>query len=205
MERAVKRVEKIRQGDPYEMSTQIGAQASNDQYEKILSYFDIGKKEGAKVLTGGVANKLPGDLAGGYYIKPTVFEGHNKMRVFQEEIFGPVVSVTTFDTPEQALEIANDTLYGLGRRRLDARYQYRLPVRARHQGGTRVDQLLSRLPGACRLRRLQEIRHRPRDAQDDARPLSADQERAGELRHQGAGLLLMDARAASASRMRRAS
>jgi aldehyde dehydrogenase len=114
MERAIKRVQAIRQGDPYEMSTQIGAQASNDQYEKILSYFDIGRKEGAKVLTGGEPNKLPGDLAGGFYIKPTVFEGHNKMRVFQEEIFGPVVSVTTFDTPEQALEIANDTLYGLG-------------------------------------------------------------------------------------------
>jgi aldehyde dehydrogenase len=114
MERAIKRVESIKQGDPYDMSTQIGAQASNDQYEKILSYLDIGKKEGAKVLTGGVANKLQGDLAGGYYIKPTVFEGHNKMRVFQEEIFGPVVSVTTINTPEEALEIANDTLYGLG-------------------------------------------------------------------------------------------
>jgi len=114
MERAVKRVEAIRQGDPYEMSTQIGAQASNDQYEKILSYLDIGKKEGAKVLAGGEANKLPGDLAGGYYIKPTIFEGNNKMRVFQEEIFGPVVSVTVFDTAAEALEIANDTLYGLG-------------------------------------------------------------------------------------------
>ena len=114
MERAIKRVESIKQGDPFDMSTQIGAQASNDQYEKILSYLDIGKKEGAKVLAGGVANKLPGNLSGGYYIKPTVFEGHNKMRVFQEEIFGPVVSVTVFDTPEQALEIANDTLYGLG-------------------------------------------------------------------------------------------
>jgi aldehyde dehydrogenase len=114
MERAVKRVESIRQGDPFDMSTQIGAQASNDQFEKILSYIDIGKKEGAKVLAGGVANKLGGDLSGGYYIKPTIFEGHNKMRVFQEEIFGPVVSVTVFDTPEQALDIANDTLYGLG-------------------------------------------------------------------------------------------
>src|ERR1700681_4079236 len=102
MERAVKRVENIRQGDPFQMSTQIGAQASKDQFEKILSYIDIGKAEGAKILTGG------------YYIKPTVFEGHNKMRVFQEEIFGPVVSVTVFDTPEQALEIANDTPYGLG-------------------------------------------------------------------------------------------
>jgi aldehyde dehydrogenase len=114
MERAVKRVESIRQGDPFDMSTQIGAQASNDQFEKILAYIDIGKQEGAKVLTGGGASKLAGELAGGYYIKPTVLEGHNKMRVFQEEIFGPVVSVTTFDTPEQALEIANDTLYGLG-------------------------------------------------------------------------------------------
>jgi len=114
MERAVKRVEGIRQGDPFQMGTQIGAQASNDQFEKILSYIDIGKKEGAKVLTGGTANKLPGDLASGFYIKPTVFEGHNKMRVFQEEIFGPVVSVTTFDTAAQALEIANDTPYGLG-------------------------------------------------------------------------------------------
>jgi len=114
MEKAIKRVESIRQGDPYEMSTQIGAQASNDQFEKILSYIDIGKKEGAKVLAGGTANKLPGELAKGFYIKPTVFEGHNKMRIFQEEIFGPVVSVTTFRTPEQALEIANDTLYGLG-------------------------------------------------------------------------------------------
>ena len=114
MERAVKRVEKIRQGDPYDMATQIGAQASNDQYEKILAYFDIGRQEGAKVLTGGVANKLPGENSGGYYIKPTIFEGHNKMRIFQEEIFGPVVSVTTFRTPDEALEIANDTLYGLG-------------------------------------------------------------------------------------------
>ncbi len=114
MEKAVKRVESIRQGDPYEMSTQIGAQASNDQFEKILSYIDIGKKEGAKVLTGGVPNKLGGELAQGFYIKPTIFEGHNKMRIFQEEIFGPVVSVTPFDTAAQALEIANDTLYGLG-------------------------------------------------------------------------------------------
>jgi aldehyde dehydrogenase len=114
MEKAIKRVESIRQGDPYDMATQIGAQASNDQFEKILSYFDIGRKEGARVLTGGGPNKLTGELAGGYYVQPTVFEGNNKMRVFQEEIFGPVVSVTTFNTPDEALEIANDTLYGLG-------------------------------------------------------------------------------------------
>ncbi len=92
----------------------IGAQASNDQLEKILSYIDIGRKEGAKVLTGGERARLEGELADGYYVEPTIFEGNNKMRVFQEEIFGPCVSVTTFKTEEEALAIANDTLYGLG-------------------------------------------------------------------------------------------
>ncbi len=114
MEKAIDRVNKIKQGNPLEASTMIGAQASNDQLEKILSYIDIGQKEGAKVLTGGERNVLEGDLAEGYYVKPTVFEGHNKMRIFQEEIFGPVLSVTTFEDEEEALEIANDTLYGLG-------------------------------------------------------------------------------------------
>jgi aldehyde dehydrogenase len=114
MEKAIKRVAAIRQGDPLDMSTMIGAQASSEQLEKILSYMDIGRQEGAEVLIGGERNNLPGDLAGGYYVKPTVFKGHNKMRVFQEEIFGPVVSVTTFKDEAEALEIANDTLYGLG-------------------------------------------------------------------------------------------
>src|SRR5471030_3181427 len=114
MERALKRVEAIVQGDPLDPATMIGAQASSEQLEKILSYFDIGRQEGAEVLTGGVRNQLPGDLAGGYYVKPTVFKGHNKMRIFQEEIFGPVVSVTTFKDDDEALSIANDTLYGLG-------------------------------------------------------------------------------------------
>jgi aldehyde dehydrogenase len=114
MERALKRVEAIRQGDPLDPSTMIGAQASTEQLEKILSYLDIGKQEGAKVLAGGERNNLGGDLAGGYYVKPTVFLGHNKMRIFQEEIFGPVVAVTTFKDEAEALEIANDTLYGLG-------------------------------------------------------------------------------------------
>jgi len=114
MEKAIDRVNKIKQGNPLEASTMIGAQASNDQLEKILSYIDIGQKEGAKVLTGGERNVLEGDLAEGYYVKPTVFEGHNKMRIFQEEIFGPVLSVTTFEDEDEALEIANDTLYGLG-------------------------------------------------------------------------------------------
>jgi aldehyde dehydrogenase len=114
IEKAVARVKTIKQGHPLDPSTMLGAQASNDQLEKILSYFDIGKKEGAKVLTGGERLHLEGELKDGYYVKPTIFEGHNKMRIFQEEIFGPVVSVTTFETEEEALSIANDTLYGLG-------------------------------------------------------------------------------------------
>ncbi|NIX77024.1 aldehyde dehydrogenase [Microvirga terricola] len=114
MERALKRVDEIVQGDPLNPATMIGAQASSEQLEKILSYFDIGRQEGAEVLRGGERNKLSGDLAGGYYVKPTVLRGHNKMRVFQEEIFGPVVSVTTFKDDDEALHIANDTLYGLG-------------------------------------------------------------------------------------------
>ncbi len=114
MERAIERVGKIVQGNPLEMATMIGAQASNDQLEKILSYFDIGRQEGAKVLIGGQRAELGGNLAGGYYVQPTVLEGHNKMRVFQEEIFGPVLSVTKFKDDAEALSIANDTLYGLG-------------------------------------------------------------------------------------------
>jgi aldehyde dehydrogenase len=114
MERAVARTEAIVQGDPLDPATMIGAQASNDQLEKILSYIDIGKKEGARVLTGGARQIHKGDLKDGYYVQPTIFEGHNKMRIFQEEIFGPVVSVTKFKDADDALAIANDTLYGLG-------------------------------------------------------------------------------------------
>jgi len=111
---AVARVEKIVQGNPLDTATTMGAQASNDQLEKILSYLDIGRQEGAKVLTGGERNVLEGDLAEGYYVAPTIFEGNNAMRVFQEEIFGPVLSLTSFDDEADALKTANDTLYGLG-------------------------------------------------------------------------------------------
>jgi aldehyde dehydrogenase len=114
LERAIDRAKKHVPGNPLDPATTVGAQASRDQLEKILSYFDIGKKEGAKVLMGGERANLPGDLAGGFYIKPTVFAGHNKMRVFQEEIFGPVVSTTSFKDFDDAMAIANDTLYGLG-------------------------------------------------------------------------------------------
>jgi aldehyde dehydrogenase len=113
MERALKRVEQIKMGDPLDPTTMMGAQASKDQFEKILHYIDIGKQEGAELLAGGekFENEIHPD---GFYIKPTIFKGHNKMRIFQEEIFGPVLSVTTFKDEDEALEIANDTIYGLG-------------------------------------------------------------------------------------------
>ncbi|TWP33166.1 acetaldehyde dehydrogenase ExaC [Leekyejoonella antrihumi] len=111
---AVKRVEQIKMGNPLDTQTTMGAQASNDQLEKIKSYLDIGKQEGAKVLTGGEQAHLDGDLAGGYYVQPTIFEGDNSMRIFQEEIFGPVLAATHFDDEADALKTANDTLYGLG-------------------------------------------------------------------------------------------
>lgn len=114
MERAIARTKAIKQGNPLDPETMIGAQVSSEQRDKILSYIDIGRDEGAEVLTGGRASILDADFSGGFYIEPTILKGTNKMRVFQEEIFGPVVSVTTFSTPEEALEIANDTLYGLG-------------------------------------------------------------------------------------------
>ena len=111
--RCVARTEAIISGDPLDPATMIGAQASNDQFEKIMSYIDIGRKEGAQVLTGGGTRKVA-EYPGGYYVEPTIFKGTNDMRIFQEEIFGPVVSVTTFDSTDEALKLANDTLYGLG-------------------------------------------------------------------------------------------
>ena len=110
----LERVGKVIQGNPLDPATMIGAQASNDQLEKILSYIDIGKQGGARLLTGGDRVDLGGDLSDGYYVAPTVFEGTNDMRIFQEEIFGPVLSVTSFDNFDDAISIANDTLYGLG-------------------------------------------------------------------------------------------
>jgi len=114
MERALERVGKIRLGHPLDPGTMLGAQASQDQLEKILSYLDIGRQEGAEVLAGGARAVLDGELAEGFYVQPTVFAGHNRMRIFQEEIFGPVVSVTTFKDADDALRLANETLYGLG-------------------------------------------------------------------------------------------
>jgi aldehyde dehydrogenase len=114
MERVLPRVAAIKQGNPLDPNTMIGAQASQDQLNKIMAYMDIGRQEGAKVLIGGERNVLSGSLAEGYYIQPTLLKGHNKMRVFQEEIFGPVLAVTTFKDEAEALSIANDTVFGLG-------------------------------------------------------------------------------------------
>jgi aldehyde dehydrogenase len=114
MELATERTQRVMPGDPFDTDTKLGAQASNDQLEKILSYIDIGKKEGARLRTGGERVRLGGDMNDGYYVSPTIFEGHNKMRIFQEEIFGPVVSATSFEGFDDAIGIANDTLYGLG-------------------------------------------------------------------------------------------
>ncbi len=111
---AIDRVKAIKTGNPLDTDTMMGAQASKAQYEKICSYLDLGREEGAKILTGGAPAEMSGELANGYYIQPTVFEGHNKMRIFQEEIFGPVLALTHFDGYDNALEISNDTLYGLG-------------------------------------------------------------------------------------------
>jgi aldehyde dehydrogenase len=114
MARAIARVKAIKQGNPLDMSTMIGAQASSEQVEKILSYMEIGRAEGAQLLTGGGRATMEAELSDGFYIQPTMFKGHNRMRLFQEEIFGPVLCVTTFKDEAEALQIANDTLYGLG-------------------------------------------------------------------------------------------
>jgi acyl-CoA reductase-like NAD-dependent aldehyde dehydrogenase len=114
MEAVMNKVAQIRRGDPLDTDTMIGAQASQQQFDKIMSYLQIAREEGAQVLTGGDAERLQGDLAGGYYIQPTLLKGDNRMRVFQEEIFGPVIGVTTFRDEAEALAIANDTEFGLG-------------------------------------------------------------------------------------------
>ena len=176
---ATERTKQIMQGNPLDTDTMIGAQASNDQLEKILSYFEIGVQEGARIITGGERVDLGGDLSGGYYVAPTIFQGHNKMRVFQEEIFGPVVSVTGFDDYDDAIEHRQRHALRPRRRRVVARHQHGLPRRPRHPGRPGVDELLPPVPGARGVRWLQVLGHRPREPHDDARPLPADQEPAG--------------------------
>jgi len=147
--RVIERVEAIKMGNPLDPSVMMGAQASKIQFDKISSYLKLGKEEGAELLTGGEPKKLEGDLAEGYYIQPTLFKGHNKMRIFQEEIFGPVLAVTTFKTVEEAIEIGNDTLYGLGAGvwTRDAHELYQVP-RAIQAGRVWVNQYHSYPAGA---------------------------------------------------------
>lgn len=134
IERALERVKQIKIGHPLDTETMMGAQASTEQLEKIKSYLEIGKEEGAELLIGGNINELSGELENGYYVEPTIFKGHNKMRIFQEEIFGPVLSVATFKNDAEALEIANDTLYGLGSgvwtRNIDKAYRFGRGIQA---------------------------------------------------------------------------
>jgi aldehyde dehydrogenase len=149
IERVIERVNAIKAGNPLDKTTMIGAQASKIQMDKISSYLKLGKEEGAEVLTGGDVNNLKDELSGGYYIKPTLFKGHNKMRIFQEEIFGPVLAVTTFKDEAEAIAIANDTIYGLGAGvwTRDAHQLYQIP-RAIQAGRVWVNQYHSYPAGA---------------------------------------------------------
>lgn len=149
MSRVIERTKAIKMGNPLDRSTMMGAQASLVQKEKIMSYLKLGKEEGAELLTGGDQYKMDGELEGGYYIQPTIFKGNNKMRIFQEEIFGPVLAVTTFKTTEEAIAIANDTMYGLGAGlwTRDAHEVYQVP-RAIQAGRVWVNQYHSYPAGA---------------------------------------------------------
>ncbi len=190
MAEVLKKIRAIKRGDPLDTETMVGAQASQQQYEKILSYLDIAQKEGAELLTGG-SRRAAGGRPGQRLLHPA-----DPAQGAQRHARVPGGNLRPGGR--------RDHLQGRGggpgdrqrhrvrprRRRLDPRHQPRLPHGARHQGRPRVDQLLPPVPGPRRVRRLQEVRRRPRDPQDDARPLPADQEPAGELRHQPAGLLL---------------
>lgn len=149
IEKVIDRVNQIKVGDPLDPNTMMGAQASKIQKDKIMSYIKLGKEEGAELLTGGDENQIGQGFEDGYYIKPTLFKGHNKMRIFQEEIFGPVLAVTTFKDEEEAIKIANDTIYGLGAGvwTRDAHQLYQIP-RAIQAGRVWVNQYHSYPAGA---------------------------------------------------------
>ncbi len=185
----------------------IGAQASSEQLEKILSYIDIGKQEGAEVLTGGKRNVLDGAFKDGYYVEPTIFKGHNKMRIFQEEIFGPVVSVTTFKDEDEALAHRQRHALRPRRGRVDARRQHRLSHGPRDPGRAASGPTATTLyPAHAAFGGYKQSGIGRETHKHDARPLPADQEPAGELQPEGARLLLgkRAVRATRASRRRRA-
>ena len=186
MERCLERIAAIKQGDPLDRETMIGPQVSQRQLEKIESYVQIGLRRGRRGADRRPPPELDDELGGGYYFEPTVLKGHNKMRVFQEEIFGPVLAVTTFRDEAEALRDRQRHDVRPRRRRVDPRRQPRVPDGPRDQGRARVDQLLPPVPGARRVRRLQGLRRRSREPPHDARPLHADQVPAGQLRPQPA-------------------
>ena len=194
LELAAIRTKAVRQGDPLDTETMIGAQASNDQLEKILSYIEIGKGEGAKVVTGGERAELGGDLSGGYYVQPTIFTGHNKMRIFQEEIFGPVVVGHVVQRLRRRHRDRQRHPLRPRRRRVVARRRHRLPGRPRHQGRPRVDQLLPPYPahaafGGYKQSGIGRENHKMMlDHYQQTKNLLC------QLRAEGSGLLLMDAR-----------
>ncbi|MGY4603371.1 aldehyde dehydrogenase [Bradyrhizobium sp. USDA 4474] len=190
MEKALKRVRAITQGDPRNAGTMIGAQASGEQLEKILSYIDIGKKEGAQLLTGGARADLGGDLSGGFYVQPTVFHGNNKMADLPGGDFRPRGLRHHLQDRRGGARDRQRHAIRPRRRRLEPRRQSLLSLRPSDPGRPGLDQLLSCLSRPCRLRRLQAVGYRSRDPQDDARPLSADQESAGQLQPEEARLLL---------------
>jgi len=192
----VKRTEKIRQGDPLDTDTMLGAQASNDQLEKILSYISIGKEEGAAILTGGERADLGGELAGGFYVQPTVFEGSNSMRIFQEEIFGPVLSVARFSGFDDAVKIANDTLYGLGAAvwTRDVNTGYRA-ARAIQAGRVWLNAYHA-YPAHAAFGGYKQSGVGRGESQDDAGSLPAHQERPRQLLRERPGILLMSQRVA---------
>lgn len=212
MARALPRVAAIRMGNPLDVSTAMGAQNSTLQLNRILKHIDGGKAEGAEALIGGAQAQLPGSEAGGYYVQPTVFKGHNKMRIFQDEIFGPVLAVCTFKDEAEAIAIANDSSYGLGAglwtRDVNRQFRVAKAIKAgrvwcvvsraskracsahARASAALQGQLLPRVPRRRSLRRLQGVWHRPRDAQDCARRVPAGEEHAGVVLPQRAGLLL---------------
>ena len=190
MSRCLDRIRQIRQGNPLDTETMLGPQNSAQQLQKIASYVDIGRQEGAKCLIGGHRASIGGEFADGYYFEPTVLEGHNTMRVFQEEIFGPVLAVTTFTDEADALAIANDTLYGLGAGvwTRDGGRAFRMG-RAIKAGRVWIN-CYHQYPAGAAFGGYK----RPASAarpQDDARALQPDQEPARQLRREAAGLLLI--------------
>ncbi len=190
MARCLDRIAAIKQGNPLDETTMLGPQVSAQQLSKIIRVRRDRARRGRRGADRWAAAKVGGEFEKGYFYEPTVLKGDNRMRVFQEEIFGPVLAVTTFQDEAEALRIANDTLYGLGAGVWTRDDQPDLADEPRHPGRTGLGELLPPVPGGCRLRWLQDLRRRPGEPPDDARALQPDQERAHQHRREEARTLL---------------